>query len=81
MPIKSLSMRNRKIAFGHVGEMLGRLEGVAASVEVERAGGTDGEQCGDVDGTNSGDNVDSKRVEAVRLATDSQQLHNNAKTQ
>ena len=61
--------------------MLGRVEGVVASVEVEKAGGTDGERCGDVDGTNNGDDVDLKQLEAVRLATDSQQLHNNAKTQ
>ena len=53
-------MRNQKIAFGRVGEMLGTVEGVVASVEVGKVGGTDDEQCRDVDGTNSGDDVDSK---------------------
>ena len=36
-------MRNQKTAIGRVGEMLGRVEGVAASVEVEKAGGMDDE--------------------------------------
>ena len=47
-------MRNRMIAFGRVGEVSGRVEGVAASVEVEKAGGRDGERCGDVDGSTDG---------------------------
>ena len=34
--------------------MSGRVEGVAASVEVEKAGGRDGERCGDVDGSTDG---------------------------
>ena len=47
-------MQNRMIAFGQVGEVSGRVEGVAASVEVEKAGGRDGERCGDADGLTDG---------------------------
>ena len=60
--------------------MLGNLEGVEASVEVEMAGGKDDERGGDVDGTVSGGNDDPNRVEAARLAAESQQTCNNART-
>ena len=80
-PIKSLGTRNRKIVFGRPAEVLGNLEGVEASVEVEMAGGKDGECDGDMDGTVSGGNDDSNRIEAARLAAESQQTRNNARTQ
>ena len=55
-------------------------EDVEANIEVEMAGGKDGECDGDMDGTVSGGNVDSNQVEAVRLTAESQQKRNNART-
>ena len=71
-PIEPLDAQTRKIAFGRLVEVLGRLEDVAAGVEGETARGMDGERTGDVDGTNGGGNVDSNRVEAARLGVESQ---------
>lgn len=47
--------------------MLGIDKSLAASVKVETACGTNGERNGDMDGTNSGDDIDSQQVEAARL--------------
>ena len=80
-PIEDLGTQNRKFVFGRFVEVLGSLEDVEASVEVEMAGSKDEECDGDVDGTVSGGNIDSNRVEAARLAAKSQQTRNNAKTQ
>ena len=49
-----MGMQNHMIAFGQVGEASGRVKGVAASVEVKKAGSRDGEQCGDGDGSMDG---------------------------
>ena len=57
---------------------MGRVKGVVASVEVEKAGRRDGGQNGEVDGTISGDNADSNRVEVAWLAAKGQYTHNNA---
>ena len=56
-------------------------ENVEASVEGEKDGGRDDECNGDVDGTISGGDVDSNRVEAAQLTANSQQTRNNARTQ
>ena len=61
--------------------MLGSLEDVEASVEVEMAGGKDEERDGDVDGTVSGGDINSNQVEAARLTAESQQTRNNARIQ
>ena len=79
-PIKSLDTRIRKIVFGQSLEVLGMDENVEAPVEGEKDGGGDDEHDGDVDGTISSGDVDSNRVEAVRLTAESQQTHNNART-
>ena len=42
-----------------ISEVLGRVEGVVVSVEVEKAGGRDGRQNSEVDGTISSDNTNS----------------------
>ena len=60
---------------------MGRGKDVEAIFEKEKDDSSDGECNGDVDGTNGGGDVDSNRVEAVRLVADSQQRRNNAKTQ
>ena len=77
--IESLAAQNRKIAFGRLVELLGNLEDIAASVKSKMAGGRGGKRTADVDGTNSGGDVDSNRAEAARLAAESQHTHNNAK--
>ena len=79
-PIESLDTQLRKFVFGRSLEVLGNLEGIEASVEVEKDGGKDDECGGDVDGTVSGGNVDPNRVEAMQLAAESQQTCNNART-
>ena len=59
---------------------------IALSVEGERAVKGDGDRdsddrgVGNVDGTTSGGDVDSKRVEAALLAGDSQRMHQNRRT-
>ena len=55
--------------------------GIEAIFEGEKDDSRDGGWNGDVDGTNGGGDVDSNRVEEVRLVADSQQTRNNAKTQ
>ena len=60
--------------------MLESLEDIEASVEGEKDGGRDDGCDGDGDGTVSGGNVDPNRVEATRLAAESQQTCNNART-
>jgi len=72
-----IAIPRRKIVFGRA-ESGG--EAIAPSVEGERAGDGDGDgnggdgDDGDADGTTSGDGVDSTRVNAVQLATDSQHM-------
>ena len=80
-PIESLDTRNGKIVFGRSLEMLGSLEDVEASVEGEKDGGRDDKCDGDVDGTVSGGDIDPNRVEATRLAAESQQTRNKTRTQ
>ena len=53
---------------------------VAASVEVEKAGDSDGKQTGEVVSTISSDDDDSQRAEAVQLAADSQHMHSKCET-
>ena len=79
-PIESLDTRIRKIVFGRSLEMLECLESVEASVEGEKGGGRDDERDGDMDGTASGDDDDSNRVAAARLAAQNQYMCNNART-
>jgi len=68
---------NRRIVFGRVES---GVEAIAPNVEGERAGDGDGDgnggdgDDGDADGTTSGDGVDSTRVNAAQLATDSQHM-------
>ena len=57
--IEDLGTQIRKFAFGQSLQVLGSLEDVEVSVEVEKDGGRDDERCGDVDGTVSGGNDDS----------------------
>ena len=47
---------------------------VVTSIGDETAGGRDEKQGGTMDGTNSGDSVDSQQVEAVQLAADTQYI-------
>ena len=61
--------------------MLGSREDVEASGEGKKDGGRDDECDGDVDGTVSGGDINPNRVEAMRLAAESQQTCNNARTQ
>ena len=61
--------------------MLGSLEDVEASVEGKKDGGRDDECDDDVDGTVSGGDINPNQVEAMRLAAESQQTCNNARTQ
>ena len=56
----TLYTQSRKIVFGQCIEVLGMDEKLAVSVEDGTASGKDGEQTGEVDGTISGDVVDSK---------------------
>ena len=79
-PIESLDTRIRKFVLGRSLEVLGSLEDVEASVEGEKDGDRDDERCGDMDGTVSGGNVDPNRVEATRLAAESQQTRNKTRT-
>ena len=58
--------------------MLGAVEKPSASVRGETVGGRNGERSGGMDGTIGG-NVNSKRVEAARLAAESQHTCNNAR--
>ena len=81
MLIEDLGTQIRKFAFGRSLEVLGSLEDVEVSVEVEKDGGRDDEQCGDVDGTVSSGNNNPNRVAAVRLAAQSQDMRNNATRQ
>jgi len=74
-PIEVLGTASRRIVFGRV-ESGGKA--IAPSVESETAGDGDGDgygddgDVGDVDDTTSGDGVDSTRVNAAQLATESQ---------
>lgn len=52
---------------------------VMTSIEDETACGRDEKQSGTMDDTNSGDDVDSQQVKAVRLAADSQYMRNDAR--
>ena len=81
MPIEDLETRIRKIVFGRNLEILESLEDIEASVEVEKDCGRDDDCDGDVDGTVSGGDIDSKQVEAARLTAESQQTRNNARIQ
>ena len=58
--------------------MLGSLEDVKASVEGKKGGGSDDKHDRDMDSTVSGGDVNSKQVEAVQLAAQSQYICNNA---
>ena len=70
-PIKTPGTQDREIVFGREEEVLGADEKPSASVRGEKVGGRDGERSGDMDGTISGGNVNSKRVEAAQLAAES----------
>ena len=60
-----------EIVFEREEEVLGADEKPSASVRGETVGGRNGEQSGDMDGTISSGKVNSKRVEAARLAAES----------
>jgi len=75
-PIEALDTANRRLAFG---EVESGVEAIAPSAKGERAGDGDGDggrngDVGDVDGTTSGGDADSMRVEAVLLAGESQRV-------
>ena len=78
-----IEVPRRRIVFGQVES---RDMVIALSVEGERAVKGDGDRdsddrgVGNVDGTTSGGDVDSKRVEAALLAGDSQRMHQNRRT-
>jgi len=83
-PVEALGTASRRITFGQAesGD-----EAIVPSVKSERAGewnGGDGRQngdIGDVDGTTSGGDIDSKRVEAALLAVGSQHMCQSRRTQ
>ena len=83
VPVEALGTASRRITFGQAesGD-----EAIAPSVESERAGewnGGDGRRngdVGDVDGTTSGGDIDSKRVEAALLAVGSQHTRQSRRT-
>ena len=81
MLIEDLGTQIRKFTFGQSLEVLGSLEDVEASVEVEKDGSRVDERCGDVDGTVSSGNNNPNRVAAARLAAQSQDMCNNATRQ
>ena len=70
-PIEVPGTRNRESVFEEE-EVLGADEKPAVSIEGETVGDSNKKQSGDVDGTISGGNVDSKCVEVARLAAESQ---------
>jgi len=80
-PVVAIETANRIFAFG---EVESGDEPIAASVEGERAGDGDGGRngdVGDVDGTTSGGDADSMRVEAVLLAAESQYTRYSSRSQ
>jgi len=79
MLIEGLGTRNRKIVCGRAGEELGRT--LRRVLEARKlAEGMTNEMEMWLDGTISGDGVDSQQVEAVRLAANSQQMCNTARS-
>jgi len=68
-PVAAIETASRIIVFGRAesGD-----EAIAPSVDGETAGGRGDGRDGDADGTTSGDGVDSTRVNAAQLATESQ---------
>ena len=61
--------------------MLGIDEKAGVSFEDEKAGSKNSNQTGDMNGTASGNDVDSFQVEAVLLTAESQHMHHNARLQ
>jgi len=78
-PIEGLGTQNRKIVCGRAGEELGRTLWRVLKARKLAEGMTDEMEMW-LDGTISGDSIDSQRVEAAQLAANSQQMCNTARS-